>query len=352
MKKRGKYVAVRPDSLIEARYDLTPKQNDILDIVLSRVENDDNYLYDLDIADYKLLYKTNSSNIYRDFKKAVKEFEGKGFYLIDTKNSKEIFFAWFASIAYLDKEGKIVVEIGQRLKSLLVEMKKRIFYKIEYPLNFSSVYSKRIYYYLKSFQDTGWRIDEINALRKKLYCPDSYDKYSFFKNKVLDQARREINSSSDIDFEYIPIKSGRKVSYIKFFIKNHTTLGEVAVTTIENTEGKDFRFNKIKPKIIEAITLDDSNPLLKVKQIIKEDIIELEARSILSAAKNDINKIQEKYKIISKMNKVNNVVGTMITALKEDWQFPKGKEKVSAFNDYEQRAYNIDELEKKLLGRK
>ena len=72
MIKKGKYIAVRPDALIEARYDLTCSQNDIMDIVLSEIENDDKHLYELNLNDYKHLYKNGACNIYRDFKKAVK----------------------------------------------------------------------------------------------------------------------------------------------------------------------------------------------------------------------------------------------------------------------------------------
>ena len=62
--------------------------------------------------------------------KIVFYLEGTGFYLINSTNKgteKETFFAWFASIDHLETEGRIVVEIGQRLKELLVEMKKRIY---------------------------------------------------------------------------------------------------------------------------------------------------------------------------------------------------------------------------------
>lgn len=39
----------------------------------------------------------------------------------------------------------------------------------------------------------------------------------------------------------------------------------------------------------------------------------------------------------------------MIKAIRENWT-TTGKTKISTFNDYEQRQYNFDELEKKLLG--
>jgi plasmid replication initiation protein len=334
--RKGKYIAVRPNSLIEARYDLSSGQNDIIDMVLSKIENDNNYLYELNINDYKKLYRTDTSNIYRDLKKAVKSMEGTGFYLINKNNKgieKETFFVWFASIDYLESEGKIVVEVGQRLKGLLVEMKKRIYYKIEYSLNFSSIYSKRIYYYLKSFEDTGWRIDNLDALRKKLHCPKSYNKYSFFKIKVLDMACKEINNYSDIKFTYEEIKTGRKVTNIRFDITNKRSkaLGEISAT-----EDKEKT---------EEIVMD----LNVIKNIIHEDISNIEAIRILDAANGDIEKIKEKYDIISQFNKVNNVVGAMIKAIKEDWT-NTGKSRVNAFTDYEQRKYDYDELEKKLLG--
>ena len=76
---------------------------------------------------------------------------------------------------------------------------------------------------------------------------------------------------------------------------------------------------------------------------------DIEARAILKAANGNIEKIKEKYNIISQLSKVNNLVGAMLKALKENWTITI-KEKVSTFNNYEQRPYDFDELEKKLLG--
>jgi plasmid replication initiation protein len=332
MLKKGKYIAVRPNTLIEARYDLTSNQNDILDMVLSKIENDDSYLYELNINDYKRLYKNNTSNIYRDFKKAVKEFEGDGFYLIDNQNKKEIFFAWFASILYSDAEGKVVVEIGQRLKGLLIEMKKRIYYKIEYPLNFNSIYSKRIYYYLKSFEDTGWRIDNLDVLRKKLQCPKSYDKYGLFRAKVLDMAYKEINNYSDISFEFEPIKTGRKVTNIKFIISSNESKNEIAATKVAKA-----------PEGMESIE--------KVKSIMYgHEITSLEAKKIYDSSEGDFELIEKVYKDF-KNKQVGNFVGAMISMVKPGvYNDPKGNDKKTKFNDYEQRSYDYNDLEKKLLG--
>ncbi len=333
MLKKGKYIAVRPNTLIEARYDLTSSQNDILDIVLSKVDDDNNYLYELNINDYKYLYKTDTSNIYRDFKKAIKQFEGKGFYLIDNQNKKEIFFSWFASILYSDTEGKITLEVGQRFKSLLLEMKKRIYYKIEYPLNFKSIYSKRIYYYLKSFEDTGWRIDNLDTLRKKLQCPESYNKYSFFRIKVLDKAVQEINSYSDISFDFEEIKIGRKVTSIKF---------DITSTKNKNTCKDEIAVALEEPK-------QDLKLIKQVKAIFTDhNLTDHEANCILKDGNNNINLIEQCY-TYSLGKDIKNIVG-YIRKLAKGFNEPKGNIKKDSFNNYEQRVYDFDDLEKKLLG--
>jgi plasmid replication initiation protein len=269
--------------------------------------------------------------------------EGTGFYLL-TKNDKgkekETFFVWFASIEYVKSEGKITFEIGNKLKGLLLEMKKRIYYRIEYPLNFVSIYSKRVYYYLKSFEDTGWRVDNLDILRKKLQCPKSYEKYSFFRRKVLDMAMKEINNYSDINFAYEEIKTGRKVTSIKFYINTNKTKNKANEEACPTLECKST--NREEKCLTELINV--------VKSIFKENITVKEAKFILNTAKSDINIIKEKYALAQNVSKIGNIVGWMIKAIKEDYTIPKDKIKVGSFNDYEQRDYDFDALEKKLLG--
>ena len=339
MIKKGKHIAVRPNALIEARYDLTVSQNDIMDIVLTKIEDDNNCLYELNINDYKHLYKTDTSNIYRDLEKATKSMEGTGFYLL-TNNNKgieiETFFVWFASIQYVKSEGKITFEIGNKLKGLLLEMKKRIYYKIEYPMNFASIYSKRVYYYLKSFEDTGWRIDNLDILRKKLQCPKSYDKYSFFRRKVLDMAMKEINNYSDISFEYEEIKTGMKVTSIKFYIKQDKALNEITIGLASS----------------EVAVAKEPIPSVDIKEVqaifIKHSITELEASYILKDSNGNLDLIKQCYNYASNKN-IKNITGYIRTLVK-GFNKPQGNSKNNSFNDYEQRTYDFDDLEKKLLG--
>ncbi|MBU3130441.1 replication initiation protein [Clostridium tagluense] len=328
--------AIRPNGLIEARHELTSKENNIIDLVLNTIKDDNKYKYEIDIEKYKKVYILGSTNVYRDLKNTTNELFEKHnkFSIKDKLTGRERKFVWFSMLEYIPNEGKIMFEVGDTLKTMMLEMKKRIYYKIEYPINFKSLYSKRIYYMLKSFEDTGWRIDKIEDLKYKLNCPETYKNFAIFKLKVLDMAQKEINNASDINFAYEPIKTGRKVTSIKFTITTNKARNEMAATSA--------KIEKYPQQNIEDIKL--------VKTIIHENIKDIEASKILSSAKGDIEKIKEKYNVVSQLNDVKNVVGTVITAIKEDWSLPKGKTKVGSFNDYEQRTYDMVDLEKKLLG--
>jgi len=347
-KKGGELIARRPEAIIEARFKLTKKQNDIIDMVFASIEDDGKLEYQIDVAKYGKLYNIkDKSNIYRDLKKAVATFEGKGFSLsTKNKNNKEhrIYFSWFSSIDYIDGESKISLELGQKLKTLMLSAKKACFYKLKYTLNFNNIYSKRLYYYLKSYENsskngTGWRVDNLDELRTKLECPKSYQRYADFKRFVLKPAYEEINGSSDISFEYEEAKIKGKVTNLKFYIKanqsNTKAIDEICATT----DGKN--------------TFEEENhsisPINEIKDMFKEDITSLEAKSILDTAKGDINIIKEKYILAQNVSKIGSVVGWMLRAIINDYQAPKGKIKTDTFNDYEQRTFDPT-LEAKLLN--
>ncbi|MBX4262855.1 RepB family plasmid replication initiator protein (plasmid) [Clostridium estertheticum] len=323
MKKKGELIAVRPDKVIEARFALTSRQNDILDMLFTQIQDDHNVEYCIDINKYKMLYNIkDKNNIYGDLKKAVKSFEGKGFLMVDKEKNEEIYYPWFSKIQYKNKEGKILLKIDSELKTMFLEVKKRIYYHIKYTLNFSCIYSKRFYYYLKSYEDTGWRIDNLDALRDKLQCPKSYKKYSDFRRFALEPAHVEINNNSDIKFKYEEVKSGNKVTALKFSIKSSKC---------------------------EEIAIDKDLEITDVQTIFSENITPIEARRLLDVASGNIELIKEKYKLSSNQGEIKNIVGWVIKAIKDNYNT---ETKQTRFNDYEQRTYDFDVLEKKLLGLK
>ena len=146
-------MAFRPQTIIEARYDLDRRQNDILDILLGIVgEGDDteeNTRYEININDVKHLYNLHDeSNAYNYLQKAVKKFEGLGFRLKEDEGT-DIYYPWFSKIKYQKKRGdegrsKIVLDLHPEVKEMIMSAKQGAYYRIEYPLNLTKKYSKRL----------------------------------------------------------------------------------------------------------------------------------------------------------------------------------------------------------------
>ncbi|MCB2299606.1 RepB family plasmid replication initiator protein [Clostridium tagluense] len=198
----------------------------------------------------------------------------------------------------------------------------------------NSGYSLRLYEILrsKSFKNKiEMPIDELYSM-----VSNNYERYTEFKKNVLEKCKEELKNKTDISFRYEEIKTGRKVTSIKFYITSNkdTCKSEIAATLA-----------KPKPKPQQNI-----DHIKRIKEIIKEEITDQEAQSILISANGDINIIKEKYRCAQRAAKITNMVGWLIDAIKRDYQPPISKAKVGKFNDYAQREYDFDKLEKKLLG--
>jgi len=351
-KKGGDLICMRPDSIVEARFKLTKKQNDIMDMVFSNIEDDGKLEYEINISKYARLYNLqDKSDVYGELKKAVKTFEGKGFAItekISEKKESRIYFSWFSSIQYIDGEGKIIFELGNNLKQLFLEMKRATFYNIQYTLNFNCIYSKRLYYYLKMYEDTGNRIDNLDSLRDKLECPASYNKYANFRRFALEPAYEEINGNSDISFEYEEIKTKNAVTAIKFSIKSNKKVNDPK-----------------KKKAIDEVSADqEETPLdtleeriIQTMGILENKVLPNEALSICGSADGDMHLISKAYEYVKTKKNAKGFVGYIIDTINRmkngTFNEPKKFSGINGFVNFEPRKKSERQLyleEQCLLG--
>jgi plasmid replication initiation protein len=160
---------------------------------------------------------------------------------------------------------------------------------------------------------------------------------------------KELKKMSDISFEFEELKTGRTVTSLKFYIRaNKTKVSSKPLLLPNNVANEVCATTEYKNTNEEEKC--STGLISVVKSIFKEDITGLQAKTLLATAKGDINLIKEKYKYSETAPKIDNIVGWVINAIKKDYQPPKSKVKTGDFNNYEQRTYDFDELEKKLLG--
>ena len=322
---------VKSNYIIEASYKLSLQEQRLIYILTSKISKDD-----IDFKSCKFTQNEVSSILskhkisFNELSQYIDSLRNRELVII--KEDSILKIKWLSSAEYFN-DGNIELCFDTKLKPYLLQLKDRFTkLNLDKVITFNSNYSCRIYELLKQYESIGERTIIIEALRT-MFCiePEEYKLYGDFKRKVILQAQKEINNNSDICFDFEEIKTGRKVTSIKFIIKsNSNSKNEISATT-------------------DAETKEDAN-IKQVQEIFSRcNITEIEASKILKASKGNMELIKQKYEIICHANNIKNIVGSTIQAIKENWQ-DKKQENTNTFNSFKQRQYNFKELEKQLLG--
>jgi hypothetical protein len=131
---------------------------------------------------------------------------------------------WVSGAIY--NEGEVRFMIYPKLRPFLLEVKEKYLkYKLENILSLKSGYVIRLYEILKDWLELNARygnkaekIISLKELREIMEIPRSYV-YGMLKKRILEKAKKELSENTDIIFDYEEIKSGRKVTHLKFFIR-------------------------------------------------------------------------------------------------------------------------------------
>jgi hypothetical protein len=102
-RKVGKFIAVRPEQIVESRNSLSRAANALVDIMLSKIDERDRNctLFQINASEYvKFFRDKRPANVYRDLREAALSFKDEGFE-IKGENNEYIYIQWFASIRWI-----------------------------------------------------------------------------------------------------------------------------------------------------------------------------------------------------------------------------------------------------------
>lgn len=299
--------------------------------------------YTLYIKDFLELLGVSDQSKYIELPKLTRGLMTK---VIEIKKPHSLLqVAWFSSAEHKPGEGVIEIEFSPKLKPYLLNLKENfVSYALQHVSKLVSKYSIRIYELLKQYQFKKSVTFEMNEFRDLIGLDDSiYPRYSNMKPKILLNSQKELSEKTDISFDFEEIKTGRKVTDLKFYIKSNTRASvkpkvssqeEVSVTEIEE----------------DTLTEKDIN-IQKVIEIFRNhDINKLEALKVLEAAQGDIDNIQKCYEYCLTQN-VDDMVPYMLSIVKPG-AFSKPKSnRTSKDPKGRQRTHEeVEDLKKKLLG--
>ncbi|MDH6651282.1 replication initiation protein [Priestia megaterium] len=207
--------------LIESTYKLSLQEQRILLIMASKVQPNDETLktYRFRAKDFiEIVGNKKGTGFYSYLKEIVNGLQTK--ILTIKEKGRQRNYNWVITSIYEENEGYITLQFHPSLKYLFLELKEKFTsYQLENVVRLNSVYSIRIYELLKQYERLRKRELTLEELRHFLAIePTKYKQYGHFKSKVLAVAQKEINNKTDIHFEFVEIKTGRKVTSIEFII--------------------------------------------------------------------------------------------------------------------------------------
>ena len=245
MKKRD-YRVVKSNQLVQkSRFDLSLTEQRVAAYICSLIKPMDIGIpyqteYVFDIREYAKVcgLHLDSGRLYEETKAVLQKLMQKIIKLKLPDNS-ELMMAWLVTVHAAERSGKFKIRINEDIVPHLFGLEKNFTaYAMLNILAMKSRYSLRIYELMQSCaykKEATFDIDEL----KMLLMADgnkSYDKSGDFKKRVLDPAMNEINVYTDLTVCYVPIKKGRKIDKIKFYISKKATFDRFIAHTKTSEE--------------------------------------------------------------------------------------------------------------------
>lgn len=164
----------------------------------------------------------------------------------------------------------------------------------------------------------------------------TYERWQQFKEQCLEKAIREINEKTDIHVTYDTIKSGRggKVTEIVFYASM-----------------KDKNEVFVEPQKLTEV--DKADILDQIADIIDEPLKIKDFAKIAEASDYNIDKVKKAYEVLkASPTDVGNVVGFMITAIRDNYEKPVAKKRSlkarrTDFSNFNQRGEKMTEERRK-----
>ncbi|MBQ9862609.1 MAG: replication initiation protein [Lachnospiraceae bacterium] len=168
---------------------------------------------------------------------------------------------------------------------------------------------------------------DFEKIEEMLSGEKTMPRYTDFQRYTLKKAKEEIDKMTDWIFDYQPLRNGRG--------------GKVVAVELRMTRKKKDDKKKVLTED-EKIDFVDT-----IQDIIPYNIKVKELKSIAETAGYDLEKVKKAVSVLQKTKEVDNVVGFLLKAIKEDYEVPIQK---NTFNTMIHSDYDFDALEKALLS--
>jgi hypothetical protein len=216
-------IVKEPEELVLMKGDFSESALKLSAYLIASLKQDE-VIYKIKVKDYLERFDKKIGN-YDYLHDVAKELTKKQFEIEDRFNKTFEIYNFVASVKY--KNSVLEIEFSRKLLVYLLEIKEKYLkYDIKNIMSLNSKYAIRLYKILKDKFEQESRYNKkaeltisIDDLRELLSIPKSY-KFGNIKEQILEKTKQEFSESTDISFEYNGIKTGRKMTHLKFYISS------------------------------------------------------------------------------------------------------------------------------------
>lgn len=213
------------NAIIEARYDISALEKNIIYMLLAQLKDDDpprKSYYNIDFSELeKRLNQTIPIN------SLVKAAEALVFrvYTIPKEEGGVLYTSLISSVENLPEHNVIQVGVSSMAKPYLLALKNNYTeFQLDMALRLKSKYAKRMYEMLSQHMEKGTMEVSVEELKYRLALKDPktgkelYETWSMFEEHVLAVPQKELAQYTDIRFTYTVLKTRRKYTDLVFKI--------------------------------------------------------------------------------------------------------------------------------------
>lgn len=220
---RSQFVAMGNELIQKSRYNLSLLEQKLVLFMVSKITP-----YDAPGTDYIFSYNEFEEvcNLNKDGGKSKKLVYDM---LRDLKThpleirlegKKKLITSWFNNAVLDDETDTVKIDFSKYLVPYLYDLQTLYTqFCLENVLAMKCKYSMRLYEYLKSVKNLGYKRPIALEELKGVMGAETYATYKDFRVRALEPAVEEINKYTDLEVAYQEKKTGKRITAIEFTIK-------------------------------------------------------------------------------------------------------------------------------------
>ena len=219
----------------------------LIALLASKVKQDDEDFQTYEIPIRELIghsKKGASGKTYQELTKVVEHLMGRILTIHDSSGRGWTKYTVFSKCRYRHEDGMLELRFDPDLKPHYLQLQKNfVKYNLMEFLLLPSIYSQRLFEYLKSWSSEHEHIESIHNLHELLNSSESSRKnFAEFKRHVLEKAHKDITAHTSLRYEWEPVKQGRAVVAVRFIFAKKRAL-PIEKKKQDNAKVKQSRAN-------------------------------------------------------------------------------------------------------------